>query len=209
MRFQICQLSCRFINQNYMTPIIKPKKIGVDGTALVNMHPTGVELATTDLLQALFRVDRDNQYLIYTPTPLPINFKNLANVVERIIPPRRFWTQTALPKALKQDNLDVFWSPSNILPPKQSPKYLTTLHDIAFVIYPHVYKTSNRLMQMFGIWRAKHIANKIIVSSATTKQDLYKHFKIPLEKMQVVSLALPNRPGIKPTQRPAWEEYLL
>lgn len=192
-----------------MTQISRPRKIGVDGGALVKDYPTGVEKATAEILQALFKVDTDNQYFIYTTAPLPVYFKNLSNVTERVVPYRRFWTQTALPLAMEQDDLDIFWSPSNVLPPKLPPKSLATIHDVAFVVHPEIYSWWSRILQRTTVLRAKSSATKIIAITESTKADIERYFNVSESMIEVVPIARPRGHQAETKSIPKWENYIL
>jgi len=192
-----------------MTNAHRPKRVGVDGSALVKPTPTGVERATTEMLRALFKFDIGNQYFVYVPAQLPTEFQNLPNVAGRIVPRQRFWTQTALPRAIKQDNLDIFWSPSHILPPKLPPKSLATIHDLAFVVYPESYSWWNRILQRTTVLRAKSSATKIIAITASTKKDLRRYFSVPESQIDVVPMARPIGDLSGTKSLPKWKNYIL
>ncbi|RLC37862.1 hypothetical protein DRH29_00395 [candidate division Kazan bacterium] len=187
----------------------RPKKIGVDGSALVKSNPTGVEKATAEILLALFRLDVNNRYFIYAPSQLPDKFKNFSNVVARVMPSQRFWTQTALPRAIMRDNLDVFWSPSNILPPKLPPKSLATIYDVAFVKYPECYSWWSRILQRASVLRAKSLATRIITITQNTKEDLRRYFNMPASQIDIVPMARPTQAASAAKLPPKWKNYIL
>jgi glycosyltransferase involved in cell wall biosynthesis len=165
-------------------------KIGIDGSAITKSQPTGVEVATRDLVSALLKLDQRNQYLIYTSVRLPEHWHK-PNVVNRVIPPTRLWTQTALSRAIASDNLDVWWSPSNILPRKLPKKVLATVHDLAFIKFPRAYTFKNWLGSWLTVWRARRLATKIIAISQQTKSDLERYFQTPAEQIVIVPMAQP------------------
>src|SRR3989344_1734565 len=166
-------------------------RIGIDGSALTNPQSTGVEVATRELIYALLQLDHDQQYILYAPAALPQRFQGFPNVINRIIPPAKFWTQTALSDAIAGDNLDVFWSPSNILPRKLPVKVLATVHDLAFMKFPRAYSWRSWLGSWLTVKRARRFATKIITVSQQTKTDLIKYFHTLPEQITVIYNALP------------------
>ncbi len=173
-------------------------KIGIDATALTHQEPTGVELVTHELIHALLKRDRDNQYLLYTPTPLNPSWLRYPNVENRVLPSRRFWIWRSLSPAVSKDHLDLFWSPSNILPPKLPAKSIATVHDLAFIHFPQAYSWVNRLRSWLTIRRAVRFASKIIAVSEQTKKDITTKFNLPEEKVVVIPNALPDSPSSVP-----------
>ena len=173
-------------------------RIGIDATALIHKQPTGVERVTRELLEALLGQDRGNQYLLYTPEPLGSSWARFANVENRVLPARRWWTWRSLAPAISKDNLDLFWSPSNTLPTNLPAKSLATIHDLAFLHFPKSYSWATRLRSFLTVGRAVQTANKIITVSEQTKQDLIKKFSLSESKVEVIPNALPNMPVATP-----------
>lgn len=167
------------------------KRIGIDGAALVKDHPTGVEVMTRELISALIRQDRDNRYFIYAPRPLPEELLQFPNVVGRVGRSVRFWTQTLLPRMVRGDSLDIFWSPSNILPRGLRCKTLATIHDLAFMRFPRCYKLKDWFLSWLTAYRAARYATNVIAISRQTKQDLIHYFNASPDRIKVIYCALP------------------
>lgn len=174
-------------------------KIGIDATALTHLQPTGVEVATRELIRALLTLDQTNQYYLYTPTPLDRSWQMFANVSNRVLPPTRRWLLSQLGPAIHQDRLDLFWSPSNLLPFKLPARRLATVHDLAFFHFPQAYSWRSWLMSWLTVWRATKLATKIIAVSHHTKQDLIQKFHLPDHRVVVVPNALPQSPTVTVT----------
>lgn len=183
-------------------------KIGIDATALISAHPTGVEVVTRDLLRALLEQDQNNQYIFYAPNPLPEAWSKFANLTNRVLPAQRFWIVNQLTPAVRQDSLDVFWSPSNILPFALPTKALATIHDLATIYFPKAYSWKTRLLSWLTITRAIRFASKILVVSEQTKIDLLAKFSLPTERVVVIPNALPRL--TQPNNDPVpFAQYLL
>ncbi len=167
-------------------------KVGIDASALIKEKPTGVEVVTRDLIYALISSAPKHYFYLYTPQVPPGAFTRLANVTTRVIPASRLWTQRALPKAIHEDNLDIFWSPSNMLPPNLKMKTLATIHDLATVKFPRLYTLKERLLSRITIKRAAQSATKVLAISLQTKKDLTEYFKVPAGRIEVIYMALPT-----------------
>ncbi len=185
-------------------------KIGIDGSSLIKPQPTGVEAVTRELIHALLQLDVAHQYILYTQSALPESFGQYSHVINRVIPPARFWTQTALSNAIVGDKLDIWWSPSNLLPRHLPSKVLATIHDLAFMKFPWAYTWRAWLGSWFTVKRARRFATKIIAVSQQTKTDLIKYFRTPLDQVTVIYNALP-RPdeSISPDRPRLPEEFIL
>jgi len=167
------------------------KRIGIDGSALIKDQPTGVEVMTRELVYALVKQDRDNYYFIYTPKPLASELLNFSNVTGRVGRAAKFWSQTTLPLMARKDNLDIFWSPSNILPRSLKCKTLATVHDLAFMKFPRCYRLKDWFLSWLTVKRAVNATCAMTVSRQT-KQDIIRYFGASPDKVKVVYCALPH-----------------
>lgn len=161
-------------------------RIGIDGSALSKTQPTGVEIATRDLLWAIFRNNTDHQFILYTPTPLEGEWNNLPQVQIKQLPQGRLWTQTILGPQANRDRLDLFWSPSYMLPLTLKVAGLVTIHGVEFMKYPKSYSLKNWLLSYLTVNLAKLRAHHIIAVSKSIKLDLQKYWSIPERKISVI-----------------------
>lgn len=167
------------------------KRIGIDGSALIKDQPTGVEVMTQGFIYSLFKCDKNNRYFIYTPRPLTgelLQFPNVTNQVGKAV---KFWTQTTLPLMARKDNLDIFWSPSNILPRSLKCKTLATVHDLAFMKFPRCYRLKDWFLSWLTARRAVN-ATCVMTISRQTKQDFIRYFGASPDKVKVIYCALPH-----------------
>ncbi len=83
------------------------------------------------------------------------------------------WEQLKLPALLREKRIDVFHSPANVLPERlpHSCAGVVTLHDLAFLRYPHVLTRSKRVYHRTFSMRSLQRATMIIANSNSTKQD--------------------------------------
>src|SRR5438067_4328190 len=82
------------------------------------------------------------------------------------------WEQLKLPSLLREKCIDVFHSPANVLPERlpHSCAGVVTLHDLAFLRYPHVLNRSRRVYHHTFTMRSLRRATMIIANSNSTKQ---------------------------------------
>ncbi len=106
-------------------------KIGIDGTPLTIPFPCGVKHYATELINAISRVDKKNQYVIFTPkkVKLPAR-KNFSQVIVKS-PLPFFKRQTLLNRYTRNERIDVF----HYLEPFGSvffkhPNIITTINDV-------------------------------------------------------------------------------
>ena len=163
--------------------------IGIDASKLLTAAKTGVEVSTTELIRALLKLDTENTYWLYSPTPIAgIEFnERIKNIV---VPGRRLWTIRALSQELKQRRPDIFWSPANFLPNHLPAKAVATIHDLAFYLYPQSYSLKTRLLSIYTLKRAIKVSAKLIAVSQQTKKDLKRYFNVPGENIEVIYHAL-------------------
>jgi len=160
-------------------------RIGIDASKLVSPKPTGVERTARLLLKNLFDLDRDNEYLLFTPQALPPEFHR-PSVVEKIVPSGGFWTLLRLSEALEKEKPDLFFQPGNVLPLKLPSKVVLTIHDLAALKLSRAYPPREVVLSYLTGLQAARRASKIVAVSENTKEDLKKLFVIPERKIEVI-----------------------
>lgn len=156
----------------------------------LGIHAYGGRTATLNLLQALFGLDRDNEYLLILSQPEPL--LTAPNVQHWIIPTKnrfamRLWAQMVLPwLAYKYDlvhfakNLGVFCLRTS---------YIVTVYDMATLLYPKLFPRIDvwywRYIEKRVLWKA----NKIIAISHQTAKDIQAFYGIPADRIVVIYLA--------------------
>lgn len=161
-------------------------RIAIDASAISSEKITGVENYVRSLILSLSKIDSLNTYFLYSPTAffnfpkLPINFKL------RIGKKGRFWGQTQLPKMINADAVDVAFFPSNTIPLGLNCSKVYHFHDMAWKFFPKAYSASMRLRQIISVKRAKKLADHVITSSSSAKNDLIKYYVFDLNSISVV-----------------------
>ncbi len=157
-------------------------RVGVD-VRLLSRSLTGIGRYTFEMCRALSRISDISLYL-YSPAPLSKDIENSfpAECVRAkkwnngIL--RQLWSELYLPAWIKNDAIDIFWSPMPRLPrllPAGIPKVIT-VHDL---VWKHVGRTMHprtRLIEKFGSPFAVRNADKIIVDSLSTATALKEEY---------------------------------
>lgn len=166
--------------------------IGIEAERANEGSKTGVEHYAQQLILQLAEIDHENEYILYLRTQpqdwflqLPKNFK-IKILGYGPIPFPYLWTQLRVSWEMLVAAPDVLFIPAASLPlihPKHS---FVTVHDVAWRLYPHTFKTLKRWYLEFTTWFACRFARKVIAVSESTKKDLIKYYGVPAEKVAVV-----------------------
>ncbi len=158
--------------------------IGVDAGALsitdVRLR-VGVWRVTYNLLKELAKIDKKNEYRLFTFTPIGERFgKNFKNVVVR---PKIGWASLQLPIELRRHPVDVFLGLSQMLP-HSSARTIGFIYDLGFLHHPEAYPGSQkRLVKITSdlVRRSDHI----VTISHAVKDDVRKTYGVGEKRMTV------------------------
>jgi glycosyltransferase involved in cell wall biosynthesis len=175
--------------------------IGVDVRSLLEKERSGVGEYTFQLLDALFGIDKENQYFLFynsfrkVDDLLPKEWKNFSNV--------KFcgfhWPNKLLNFCFKflkwpkidrmiNKNLDIFFIPNlNFISLSSGIKKIITVHDLSFLCYQKFFSRKRRLWHWFVNPR-KLIsdADKVIAVSENTKRDVAEFCGVAPGKIEVI-----------------------
>jgi glycosyltransferase involved in cell wall biosynthesis len=172
-------------------------RIGIDARWL-SIDKGGVGRYTRELLLNLGKIDKDNEYYIYTcgsgiQPHLPDNY--LINTKSPLFEKAMLW-YLSLPKDLKHDKVDLFHSPSYFLPFVNVCKSIITVHDVIPILFPEWRSFKDRLLWRLALQASIKEADKIIAPSLSTQKDVINTYSVSEEKIQVIY------PGVDDTFRP-------
>jgi len=115
------------------------------------------------------------------------------NVVSRVIGPKArhffsfwYWFDVQLPRILRQQQVDVFFSPDNFLSLTTSVPSVLTTHDIAHFHFPAQVAMVHRPYYWWFVPKFLRKAKKILALTEFGKMDLIQHYQVPPEKIVVV-----------------------
>lgn len=168
-------------------------RIGVDAR-LMQHQPAGITRYTRHLLQELAKLNQHDEFITFqhrrhrTPLIEQANFRRAtlyAPVHTRI-------EQWLTPLELIRFSLDLFHSTDFIPPLYTTVPTVITVHDLAFLHWPH-FLTKDSAAYYGQIDRAVRHAKHIIVPSESTKQDLTAMLGVPPIKISVIYEAADER----------------
>lgn len=146
------------------------------------------------LLRNLAKIDKKNQYFIFTNrqnqarfTINQTNFKTIVCPAGTNRTKRIFYEQLILPRLVKTHKIDVFHGPNNILPlVLPCPSVLTVQYMFSFIM-PQDYQPAYRRWYFNTLSRlSAKKATKIISVSEDNKKQIIKFLKVPESKIEVV-----------------------
>lgn len=193
-------------------------KIGINARFLA--HPfTGIGQYTFNLLRALAKIDKKNEYLLFTPElvdlQLPENFKQV-RIPEKEYKSASFrkahWEHVLIPREIEKWGIDLvhFLYPSN---PKKSLNIPTivTVHDVIPWVLP-AYKKHLR-SKIYNTYTkiALKKADHIITVSNFSKREIERVLKVEKKNIHVVYLAPPiyEKNEVAPPNLPLRRNFLL
>jgi len=161
-------------------------KIGIYIEVVKASEKTGISRYVIGLINALSKIDTENEYLLYFQSPffgevpsfeleLADNF-NLRPVrfpLKWMNERPRLWWNYYLPFILDKDKIDVFHGPNHFIPSRGKFKKIVTIHDIAY-FYMNVHgKGMDRVLED---WTriSFEAADKVITVSKSTARDCIK-----------------------------------
>ncbi|MBI2037948.1 MAG: glycosyltransferase family 4 protein [Candidatus Magasanikbacteria bacterium] len=172
-------------------------QIGIDIRSLMSPVRAGIGEYTHELLNAIFEIDKQNQYFLFynSYTDISKNIPewkqpNIGYVATRW-PNKLFNASTKLlnaPKIDKKIKLDYFFSPNfGFTALTKKPKQILTVHDLSFEFFPQFFSPKQRLWH-WAVNPKKQCqqAEIIITPSENTKRDIIDLYKIPSEKIKVI-----------------------
>ncbi|MFA5128145.1 MAG: glycosyltransferase family 1 protein [Patescibacteria group bacterium] len=173
--------------------------IGIDIRPLMTAPRTGVGEYTYELLNAIFNLDKNNQYFLFYNSSRDVSanipkwdFPNV-KIIDSHIPNKFFNFGLGVFKYPKLDKvfpekIDLWFSPNlNFTALSREIKYILTIHDISFDLFPK-FSTRKQFFWHKAI-RPKNQcerANVIITPSENTKRDIVNYYKISPEKIKVI-----------------------
>lgn len=182
---------------------MKRLRIGVDINGLLNPD-TGIGNYTYNLLKALLEMDKENSYILFFNSrrvPRGIfgyEFLRRDNVtVKRLSLPHRVlefaWQRLRLLRVEDlMGDMDVFHASDWLLPPAKKTKIVTTIHDMAYFVYPDFYTRKIIKTRLMHDRTSVLKSDAIIAISNNTKDDIMRFLNAPEKKVRVIHYGGPR-----------------
>jgi glycosyltransferase involved in cell wall biosynthesis len=161
-------------------------RIGIDAR-LVYYSQAGIGQYILHLVDALARIDSDNEYVLLQSRKDETTILEQPNFrrVSLWTPSHHRLERYSLNVELMRLGLDVLHSPDFIPPHRPSCRSVITVHDLAFLLYPH-FLTKESARYYGHIDNAVRWTDHIIAVSESTKRDTVDHLGVPEDKITVV-----------------------
>jgi len=153
---------------------------------------TGISQFTGNLLKYLLSQKNEFEYFLFsnrqisdTADKLPKNYKLILSQTKQNL----LYEQFVLPKLLKSQNIDIYFSPYYKIPLFLDIPTIATVHDIGFITFPLQYYARSGIYRFFAkqyLLLSLKKSAKLIAVSNYTKQEIIKHYKISAEKIAVI-----------------------
>jgi glycosyltransferase involved in cell wall biosynthesis len=169
--------------------------IGIDASRAIAAHPTGTEVYSRRLIQALLRLESSHRFRLYFREPPAAG--SIAGADLRTIPFPRLWTHLRLSWEMARRPPDALFVPAHVLPLVHPRASLVTIHDLGYLHFPETHPRLQHLyLDVSTRWNARAAAH-VLADSEATKADLVAQYAIPPDKISVAY------PGCDQTLAPA------
>lgn len=162
--------------------------IGVDAGALSVRDErlrVGVYRVTLNLLRELWKIDKTNEYRLYTFIPIPeAQMKEFGpRMTNVIVRPVIGWSMIQIPIQLRLHPVDVFLGLSQMIPFSAS-RNIGFVYDLGFLRYPRAYPGSLARLEMQTKQLVKRSAH-IVTISKSTQSDIINTYKVDKKRTTV------------------------
>jgi glycosyltransferase involved in cell wall biosynthesis len=168
-------------------------RIAVDARPL-SLPGTGIYRYTRELLTRMARLG--GEWYLYSPQPYDTTVLELPNVRHRqmklpSLPGAGQLGQLLYPKWLREDEIDVFWSPRHHLPPglPRSVRSVVSIHDLVWVAHPETMPRLSRFGESLQMPYALKRADRVLALSDFTAGELLKKYPGLAPRITTVSPA--------------------
>jgi len=164
-------------------------RIGIDAR-LVHYSRAGIGQYIAGLIKGLSECDEDNEFVLLQSRKDKSILADTSNFTRKSLwtPSHHRLEQLVLPIEISPLRLDVLHSPDFIPPFRRDYKSVITVHDLAFLLYPH-FLTEESARYYGQIDQAVRHADHIIADSVSTKRDIINFLGVPEPKITVIYAA--------------------
>jgi glycosyltransferase involved in cell wall biosynthesis len=159
-------------------------RIGVSARWL-DLPASGAREYTLSLIQSLLEKDHRNEYVIFHRHPARMG--SFAAAREILLPGRSklVWDYLSLPRAIARERVELFWTPSYIVPFPIHCKSVATVHDLAYLTMPRSYDPFDVLYMRLAMPGSFRRASALLSVSEHTRRDLVRFFPFTEGKVVV------------------------
>ncbi len=170
-------------------------RIGINALYLIPGRVGGSEIYLRRLLSALARIDRENEYVVFSNRENRGSFDLGDNFVEHhcpvrglIRPHRIAWEQLVLPWRARQRRLDVLHSPGFVAPLYSPCPSVITVLDLIYLEFPQTFPFLARQWMRFLVRHSARRAERIIALTGYSRDEILWALDVPHWKIRAVYL---------------------
>lgn len=174
--------------------------VGVDASRSVTDQPTGTELYSRYLIEALLdRAPSGYFFRCYFNQPPRLQIRNQNSEISILKFPR-LWTHIRLSLEMLRHPPDVLFVPAHVLPIVHPHRSLVTVHDLGYLYFPEAHPPRQRwYLDRSTRWHVRTAAH-LIADSRATKRDLIEQYQARPDR---ISVAYPGLdPGVRRVDDP-------
>lgn len=172
----------------------------------------GVYVFAKNLLLELSKIDKVNNYYLYSFYPIESSLMNRLgpNMKNIIVRPAKGWLKIWLPIRMTRDRVNVFLALGQAVPPRMLPtiKSIGVIYDLAYERFPKYFPDSYDQLHANTNELVKK-SNHILTISESSKQDIVKFYKMNPINITVVPLGARRFPQGKEIKKVKRNPYFL
>jgi glycosyltransferase involved in cell wall biosynthesis len=158
----------------------------------------GVGNYIKNLVSALARLDRENEYVLFASADNACHLRGLGeNFSIELAPSSRMlrlpWEQSVLPLRLRRKRIDVYHGATFVAPLIKMCVHVVSILDMTFHLTPERHSLVKRAYFRAMIPQMARRSEKVIAISESTKRDLLRLLEIKEEKICVTHLGVDKR----------------
>jgi glycosyltransferase involved in cell wall biosynthesis len=162
--------------------------IGIDASRAAVSRPTGTEVYSQRLIQALLALESPHRFRLYFRGAVPPDLFPGADLC--VAPFPRLWTHVRLSWEMARRPPGALFVPAHVVPLVHPPASLVTVHDLGYLHFPQAHPWQQRFYLDLSTRWSVRVSAHVLADSAATKADLVARYGTPPDK---VTVAYPGR----------------
>lgn len=164
-------------------------RIAIDASTISTQG--GPRTYVLGLVEALLRLDRENEYMLFYNDPAHLG--RFPRAREVVLPGRSplarlYREQLLLPRACKRERVDLLHCPKSAIPFRPPCPTVVTLHDLIPIRHPETETVAARLYWRLHIPAAARRSDFIITDSEHARQEIIADFGVPPGRVRPILL---------------------
>jgi len=170
-------------------------KLGIDAREIQDGVYTGIGGPLANFLNYFSKVDNDDECVLFSAKAVPIDFgKKVRNVVieEKFT---FYWDQVQLPQTLKQEGIELFYSPYYKIPLRAPCRTVSAILDLMYLALDYYSQRLPLFIKVYYYTMGKMFAQRadqILTCSENSKKDIIQLYGVKAEKIKVIPLSIDN-----------------